>query len=249
MKNFFLALFLLSIPTSTHAATWAQFALGGEFQAVLMVSNKTAIQWNGVIKLYQGFNAKWAGTWAANGQDFTGQQGAALLLPPHGTFKVMITGDAITRSGYMDLDGTYPSSEYDISYSFFYEMRVNGDLKESVGGSDSVLSKKYVFAVERSAKVDTGYAWCPSSRYSTTPFFVVLTLYDQTGNVYDQQLVSCEGQQAIFFSQVFTDLPANFMGFLKVDSMEYMYMTVMRMEKNSTGVQYTCIPPDDWVGF
>jgi hypothetical protein len=172
------------LSASASAATWAQFALGGGYDAVLMVSNKTPFPWSGTVTVYQGFNGAWAGRWYVNGIEYTRAVAYAVSLPPFGTAKLLFTGDSVLRVGYMDLDSDSSYSILDVAYSFFYNLRAGTDLLETIGGPESAWDKKIAFAVEKSAKVDTGYAWCPSSRYSTTPFLIVLTLYNANGCPY-----------------------------------------------------------------
>jgi len=249
MRKAALFLGLLLLSSTAAAATWAQFVLGGGYESVLMASNKTAFPWSGYVKLLQGYNSGWTGRWYINGVEYSGSTGYVVAIPPYGTVKLLFTGDTTMRTGYMDFNADSYSYSSDVAYSFFYNLRTDGgDLTETVGGPESASAKKLMFGVEKSAKVDTGYAICPYSRYSTSSFQMVLTLYNADGTIYASKPWTFIAQHAIFASQVF-DLPQNFVGFLKVDSQQYIYMTVLRMEYNSTGWQFTCIPPDDYVIF
>src|SRR5688572_29053801 len=90
-----LALALLgffSVPTS--GATFSQLALGGEYQCVLMVTNKTTAPWQGTASLRQGNNQAWSTSWAVNGEDRSGSNSFDISLAAGGTAKFILSGDA-----------------------------------------------------------------------------------------------------------------------------------------------------------
>jgi hypothetical protein len=249
MRKTTIILALLFLSPTAVAATWAQFVLGEGYESVLMVSNKTAFPWQGTVKIFQGYNASWAGRWYVNGTEYTGSDAYPVSLPAYGTVRLFFTGDSSLQVGYMDFESGSSYSLIDVAYSFFYNLRINdNDLSETVGGPESPHNKKMVFGVEKSAQVDTGYAISPLSRSGATSFPIVLTLYNSDGSIYDTRQVTFLGHHAIFVSQVFS-LPATFIGFLKVDSQQSIYLTVLRMEYNSTGWQFTSIAPDNYVIF
>jgi hypothetical protein len=243
-------LVLLLLPffqATSQAITFAQLALGGGYEAVLIVTNKTGFGWIGTIFVSQGYNQKWQGRWAINSQDLTGRDGMPVFIPPRGSVKLRFTGDAVTRSGYLELDSDLDYSDLDVAVSYFYEYRSAGWLQDTVGSPESAWDDKFVFAVEKSLTIDTGFAWCPSSRYSSRPFQVTLTLRDQNGNIARQRTVTFNGHQAQFFTQIFTDLPAFFLGHLLLESEEYMHLEVLRLEQTAGGFQLTSTPADDYV--
>lgn len=248
MRHLLAAITLMLVsPALLSATTFAQLALGGGYEAVLIITNKTAFQWSGTIWVSRGYNQLWEGRWAINGQDFTGKSGATLTLVPHGSMKLRFTGDGTTRSGYLEIDSDVSYSDLDIAYSYFYEFRSGGRLQDTIGSPESAWDKKFVMAVEKSPVVDTGLAWCQSNRFTSSQFPINLTLYDEAGNIFRQRSVTFTGHQAQFVTQIFTDLPAAFVGHLKIESQDYMYLTVLRMEQTSGGFQLTSTPPDDYV--
>lgn len=251
MKKFSIALFLLLafvlLPSSAHAITYAQFAIGGGYESVILVSNKTGFPWNGRIYVMRDYNQRWQGQWAINGQNFSGMDAANFSLNPHASGKYRITGDSVTRSGDLEIDGEVGFSTLDIAVSYFYEVRSNGVLMDTVGDSPSAWGDGFALAVEKTATVNTGLAWCPSWRFSSNVFLLNLTLYDQDGNVARQKSVTFNGHAAQFIDQIFIDLPASFRGYLRIDAQDYIYLTVLRMESTPTGWQFTSTPADDYV--
>jgi len=96
--------------------------------------------------------------------------------------------------------------------AYYYEYRVNGQLQDTIRSPGSTWGDTMIFAVERTGTVDTGFAWCPSNRYSSGQFSIILTLCDRNGNVYQQKPVTFTGQEAQFISEVFPELPGGFVG-------------------------------------
>jgi hypothetical protein len=72
-KLFLLPLLILSFTAHAAARTWSQLAIGGGYQAVILISNKTGSDWTGQVFPKQGFEKPWAGTWRVNDQNYTGQ--------------------------------------------------------------------------------------------------------------------------------------------------------------------------------
>jgi hypothetical protein len=54
------------------------------------------------------------------------------------------------------------------------------------------------------------------------------------------------GHEAQFISQLFTDLPSSFAGHLEIDAQDYIYVEVLRMERNPAGFQLTSTPADSY---
>ncbi len=249
VRRFFIGLllmtFMLVSARMSHAITFAQFALGGGYETLILITNKTASNWSGTIYLSQGYNQKWQSLWAMNGQVYTGLWGVPITLGPLECRKLRFTGDDITRSGYLEIDAESYYSEFDIAVSYFYEFRINGELITTTGGIESAFNNKAVVAVEKTATVDTGIAWCPASRYGSIPFEMYLTLYNQSGDIVRQKTITFIGHSAKFLSAIFADLPTNFLGHLRIDAQNYFWLEAIRFESTSNYFQLTSTPPDD----
>jgi len=248
MQRLLLAcVFMFLLPVASQAITFAQLALGGGYEAVLLITNKTNFAWSGSIWVSRGFSQGWDAPWAVNGEDLTGRDGTTVTIPPKGLVKLRLTGDSVTRAGYLEVKSDLSYSDLDIAVSYFYEYRIAGVLKDTVGSPESPAGRRFVFAVERSSAIDTGVAWCPFSRIDLTPFQINLTLYDQDGNIARQRSYDFIGHQAQFLTQLFTDLPSSFVGHLAIESLAYFYVEVLRLESTPTGFQLTSTPADDHV--
>ena len=234
-------------PITSQATTFAQLALGGGYETVLLITNKTIFYWRGTIWVSRAYNQKWEGTWAVNGQDHTGKESVKIDVAPRGLLKLRFTGDGTTRAGYLEIDADSTYSELNVAVSYFYEFRKAGELQDTIGSPESALGKKFVFAVEKTDAIDTGFAWCPSSRYNSTPFRIDLLLYDQNGSIPRLKTVTFTGHQAQFVTEVFTDLPSTFVGYLVIESQNDLYLEVLRIEKTPTGFQLTSTPADNYV--
>jgi hypothetical protein len=247
MKRLILALALMLVfPIASHATIFAQLALGGGYEAVLLISNKTNYAWTGTVWVMRGYNEEWEGQWAVNGQSFTGMGGVPVALPPKGMVKLRLTGDSTTRAGYLEVSAGAGSRDVGVAISYFYEVRVKGVLQDTTGSPASAYGRRFFFAVERSSAIDTGIAWCPSPPYISNLFPMNLTLYDQNGAVARQRSYMFMGHEAQFISQLFTDLPSSFVGHLEIDSQDYIYLEVLRMEMNPSGFQLTSTPADNY---
>lgn len=249
MKRACLFLVLLfAAQTSTYAITFAQLALGGGYEAILFISNKSPLPWKGEIRPFQGQNLKWSGAWSINGQSFTGKDGASFNLDGRATIKLTIRGDSTTRSGYLDLNGTGSSSSYQVAISYFYAYySVSGELLDTVGSKESSASKKFYFPAEVTSSIDTGIAWCPWLRFTNETFPIIVSAFDETGNLVAQRTVSFAGHQAQFIGQLLSSLPKPFRGHIYLESLEYFTLEVLRLEQTASGFQLTSTPPDDYV--
>jgi D-alanyl-D-alanine carboxypeptidase len=252
LPGMLLATLLASQAYADTRYNFPQLALGGGYEAVILISNTADHAWTGSFRPYQGFNSPWRGHWAVNGQDLTNQTFLAITIPSGQSIKYRFTGDlSTTYSGYLDIDqdGADSGDSSDIVVSYFYEFRnKDGSLADTIGGpvtpSFGAGSSSWGFTVEKSQTLSTGMAWCPTARSLNTSssFSVSLTLYDQAGAIAAQKTVTSFGYQAQFFDQVFTELPENFLGYLSIQSAIDIYMTVLRLEKTPTGFQLTSTP-------
>jgi len=240
-------LFWITTTMPLLATTFAQLALGGGYEATLIITNKSVFTWSGRIYVYQGMEQRWAGQWSINNQSFTGMDYAALDLKPKETRKMVFRGDSTTRSGYLEIYGWGSSSSSDIAIAYFYNFYRGGVLASTTGSGPSAWDTKLIFAVERdlSKGIDTGYAWCPF--IVTSPFQIKLSLYDVDGNVVQSKTVTFAGHLAEFVSQTFANLPAVFIGHMLIESQSLIALEVLRIESSETGFLLTSTPADDYV--
>lgn len=119
--GFILLVWLCAIPAGAPPVgepfTWAQLALGGGYQCVLLVSNKTASDWTGNFYVFQGYQQTWAGRWWVNGLEYTGSDYFVVNIPSHGTTKLVLTGEDPVRVGYMENHGSQFFSIWDVLIS------------------------------------------------------------------------------------------------------------------------------------
>jgi D-alanyl-D-alanine carboxypeptidase len=253
LSSTFVVAFLVSTSYADTRYNFPQLALGGGYEAVVLITNRANHSWTGSFRPCQGFNSPWQGRWAVNGQDMTNKSSFAITISNMQSVKYRFTGDpSATRSGYLDIDQSSGDSgdASDIVLSYFYEYR-NGDgsLADTVGGpitpSFGAGGSGWGFTVEKSRTVSTGLAWCPTVRSAnmSTTFNVSLTLYNESGAIVEQKRVTANGHQAQFFDQIFTGLPENFLGYLSIQSSIDIYMIALRYETTSTGFQLTSTPP------
>jgi hypothetical protein len=235
----FIAAFGL-LSAGAYALTFAQLALGGGYEAVLIITNRTSSTRTGRVWIRQGFNQRWEGRWAVNGRNFSGSDFVPYSLNPRASVKLRLTGDSETRVGYLEIEAD--SGEDDIAVSYFYEFRAGGFLRDSVGSPESALGRRFVFGVEKTSTVDTGFAWSPSSHSGASGFPVELTLYTEGGSIRLQKAVTFTGHLAAFFSEVFTEVSGNFRGSLEIESPVQLSVEVLRIEHTSSGFQLTSTP-------
>jgi hypothetical protein len=213
-----------------------------------LVSNKTSFEWAGKFYIYQGSKQKWSGSWAVNGKSYTGSDGFNVIVPGHGTSKLLITGDDTARAGYMEMSASGNSSTYDVSISYFYQHFSNGKMDTSTGSRDADSYKTFYFPVELSATTNTGFAWAPWLSYYN--FEIIATLYvaDDSGivTVYTKT-TTFNGHNAQFINQLFPELNGTeFKGYLKLEAPNYFYLEVLRMDNTENGALFTSTPPDTW---
>ena len=97
------------------------------------------------------------------------------------------------------------------------------------------FGKKFFFPVEVSATIDIGMAWCPAYRYSGTQFDIIVSAYDQTGQLAVQKTVTFSGPEAQFINQLLRTLPKPFRGHIYLESMQYFYLEILRLEQTAGG--------------
>jgi hypothetical protein len=249
MKHAFLLLALLSAaPAAANAMSFAQLALGGGYEATIFVTNKTSFRWTGELRPYQGMNQRWGGTWSINGQPLTGASAWQFALEARQTIKLTLAGDAVTRSGYLDIEGTGSSYDSSVAVAYFYGYYApTGKLLDTVGSPESEFGKRFFFPAEVTSTIDTGMAWCPVYRFSNTTFPIIISAYNENGQQVAQKTVTFSGHEAQFVSQVFPSLPKPFRGQIYLEALEYFTLEVLRLEETVGGFQLTSTPPDSYV--
>jgi len=254
-KLWLVPVLLLSFEVLAEARTWPQLALGGGYQAVILISNKKSTDWSGQFFPKQGHEKMWAGTWRVNGQDHTGQDNFTIAVPAYTTIKVVLTGDDAVpvQSGYLFMWGTGASSAYDVSISYFYEYYKDGKLMMSNGSIEGAPHTTFYFPLEysttASGTVNTGIAWAPE--ISTTPngFNMTATLYltDQSGvgRPYASKTFPYSGHAAQFITEIFPEVNVGaFKGFIKLQADFNVFLEVLRMDSTESGFLLTSTPPD-----
>lgn len=206
-----------------YARTWPQLALGGGFDCVLIVINKTSFEWTGEFRLYHGNLETWSAPWKLNGLSQSGNT-FTVTIPGRGTRKIRISGDSEARAGFLEMFGEGISSSFDVAVQFIFEFRSNGQLIDSTSTPEANVDQTFLFPVEKSRTVNTGFAWSPWS--ITAPFMITLTLFDSEGNEFDQGTINYDGHLSRFFDEIFPGVPTDFTGHVLVQSIASIYLTV-----------------------
>ena len=222
---------------SLQAVPFPQLAVGGGYECVIIVTSKVQAPFEGDLILREGNGAEWSTPFQVNGQP---SAGAAIdvNLPALGTAKYVLTGGATYRVGYLEVYGSGPHTGDDIAVAVFYNYHSGGHIVDSVGVPRSYQYLAQLFPVERSAAVDTAFAW---ARFGITPAFdVTLTLYNAQGTQVQQKTVAFEGHTAKFFSEVFDNVPNGFVGHVRATSPQAIAIAVLRLDL--TRLQLTSTP-------
>lgn len=229
------------VSASDVPLTYSQLALGGGLRGVLIVSNKTAETWRGTAVLGMNGGLPWEGEWTVNGQDFSGSTDFPVVLPPRGTQKFVLAGDAPAREGLLALLPENGFSARAVTGNLFYNLTEGERLVDSTGTPADFPAALFVLPVEKGAAVDTGFA---AARYlSEPPFELRLTLYDESGLMAGRSTILFEGHVAEFFSELFDGLPEAFLGSLWVEADESFFLTALRLEMTADRFQLTSVPP------
>ncbi|MDA2930891.1 hypothetical protein MYX84_13265 [Acidobacteria bacterium AH-259-O06] len=247
MRKSAVLLVFLFLNANLCAAGFPQLALGGGYEVVLIVSNKSSSQWDGEIQLLEGNDEPWSTPWKVNGISLPGHI-VNLTIPGAGTQKLRFTGDSQAKAGYLKISGQSesPPLGLGLAIQFFYEFKQNDQLIDSTGTPLVLLpSASWAFPVERSSTANTGFAWAPA--FAKGPFSISMTLFDEDGNAVGKETLTFSGHLARFFDEVFSGVPTNFLGSVFLESEFDICLTVLRLELTPGGFQLTSVPPDDIV--
>ncbi len=227
---------------SGSSLTWPQLALGGGYHCTILLSNKRDSAWTGHFNLAQGNNETWSGSWSLDGNDRTGTSAFSVSISPRSTIKLRLSGDFLTRSGYLRMLADGDSSVYDVAASYFYNYMTDDKLQVCTGSSPSPSGRIFWLPVEKTSSVDTGLAWAPGD--VPGPFPLHVSLFDQAGTQVQQKTLSFTGHEARFFGQIFDNVPGHFLGRMRIESEENIHLEVLRLEQTVGGFQLTATPPD-----
>jgi hypothetical protein len=224
-------------------ASFSQLAIGGGYESVVLLSNKTNLPWDGIVTLKQGNGADWASAWSLDGVSKAGQAGFDVSLPARGTQKFVLDGDNLARAGYLLVQGK-TGYEDAITGSLYYRYVSQGQLIDSLGVPASSAGHRFWFMVERTPTSNTGFAYAATQ--PSDPFNVTVSLFNAAGTLVQEKTLSYEGHVARFFAGpdgVFDSVPDGFVGAVLVTSPQDLTLTVLRLDITAYGLQLTVVPP------
>jgi hypothetical protein len=225
---------------------YPQLALGGGYEDVLIITNKSSTDWDGMAWLRQGADSDWEGAWTLDGSPGANSR-FEIHLAPHASRKFVLRGDSAARPGYLYLTASGGLNTRAVTSSFFYNFLSGTQLMDSTGVPAASPSTSSVFPVEKTARVNTGLAWAAAD--SNAGGDIRLTLYDDGGQLIAEKTETLQGHSARFFAGsdgFFPTVPDGFVGNLAVHSDEVIYITVLRLEGTPVGFQLTSVPPDSF---
>ncbi len=221
---------------------YPQLAIGGQVRSILVVSNKSALAWQGTVLLRGDEGQEWDTPWTLNGGDRSGGSSFPIDLPPFSSANFTLGGDGIARDGFLEIVPGPLVSGLDLATSFFFEVRTENDhLLDSTGIAASPLGIAFVIPVEKSLAVDTGFAVAPLT--ATDPLAVTLTLYDAEGQVVGSRPLNVQGHLSAFVTEYFDQLGDGFVGSLRLESIQSFFATALRVEGSPGDFQLTAVPP------
>ncbi len=238
----FLGVFFGCLSAAT-AKTFPQMVLGGGFEVVIIVANETSASWSGTARLREGNDQNWSTPWALDGIDQAGSS-FSITLGPQGSSKYSLSGSNL-NVGYLEIVGLPFFPESEIAVSLFFNFSQEGRLVDSTGVGVAESATSLRVPVERSGTaIRTGFAWAPVTVKSSFP--VTLRLVDGNGFLIQQSVSSYQGHLARFFDEVFSNMPAQFVGSVLIDSDEALFVTALRQELVAAPLdfQLTSVPPD-----
>ena len=243
MKRLLLAaIAALALVSNAQAMTFAQLALGGPYELVLIVTNKTDHNSICQITLKSGNAQTWPSKISMNGGTLMNLGALNLMMGARTTSKTVFAGEAEVRTGYLEINGIDGYSITDFAVNYFYVYRDGKTVIDSTGVPASDSSNRFIVPVERGEACDTGFAWAPYVDPSVPASFdVTFALYDNRGQLFASVSKRFEGHTATFFSQIFQNLPASFVGHLRLEAQHRFYFVALRMDSPPGGPQFTAI--------
>ena len=226
---------------------YPQLALGGGYEVVLILTNKSSDPWSGTVALLQGDHSDWATDWSLQGADAQASHFQA-VLPADGSRKYVLRGDASARPGFLVITADEGLSTSAVSTSFFYNFMDASALVDSTGVPPAPGGTAFAFPVEKTALVNTGLAWAAGD--DGLDFDVRVSLYDSEGEFVAETTIAFQGHLARFFAGsdgLFPGVSDGFIGKVVIHSDEVIHVTVLRLELTDDGFQLTSVPPDDFV--
>ena len=209
----------------------------------MIISNETDKAWEGQALLREGNNEAWSTPWAINGTDRTGASEFDIILNPRATNKFVLTGSDVVETGFLALFAENGFSSEDVAVSFFYNFGSSGQLADSTGTPPSVEATTFTFSVERTPVVNTAFAFALFG--DADAFNMTLILFDEEGNLVQETTLTYEGHLARFFTEVFDEIPVDFLGSMVLEAEIPLCLVVLRLENTSGGgFQLTSIPAD-----
>jgi len=240
MKKTLMLLFLAGTFTfPLNAVTYPQLALGGGYECILLVTNKLETTFDGSFALFKRNRELWDTPFLVNGKP---NEDASIqyTLAPLGSTKFLLQSDSDLEIGYLVGYGSGENSGTDVTVSFFYQFVQNGVLIDSVGVSASYSSLGNFFPVEKSAQVNSGFAW--GRELALDPFDITLTLYDSGGLAVQEKTIPFTGHMAKFITEVFDDIPDGFIGHVRIVSPINISVIALRYVQVGEGFQLTTTP-------
>jgi hypothetical protein len=223
-----------NVIVAESALVYPQLALGGGYEVVLFMNNRSSDPWSGVVWLNGGAWSKKI-QWTLDGSDQTGKTSFQVMLQPHETRKFILAREGNLAIGWLDITPSTTSSLADLSTSYFYNYFSGKILADSTGVAPSRLTKAVRFPVEFNSKVNTGFA----VKHSIEP--VQFTLYDQSGSMLQQTTIAFN--QASFVNELFFGVSSDLVGSVEVYSPTGLSIVVIRLESiPGGGFQLTSIP-------
>ena len=231
---------LLQLASPVEAITYPQLALGDGYEAVILINNQTEREWQGTGQLLQRAGQPWATAWKVDGAQAGANASFEIKLSGRSTAKLILKGNSQLQVGYLKILPREGFSRQGVNVSFFYNLVAGGPVLESTGVSGGQAAKRFAFGVEKSPLINTGLAWAPYETLSG--FQISASLLDDSGNQLQQQSLSFQGHLSRFFSEIFEDVPENFLGTVVIDSPEPFLLVVLRLETAPAGFQLTSLP-------
>jgi hypothetical protein len=211
--------------SSGDVIVYPQLAVGGGYEVVLMVTNRSGSYWSGRAEPLLDDGSLDALKTRIN-------------LGPRETRKYTLTGGSEAIATGLVIAADPGSSVTALSVAYFFNFLSQGKLLDSTGVPKGESAGRFAFPVERTDSVNTGLAIRRLPSQPDAP--ITLTLYGSDG----AQLLetSSESNFAKFFNELFAAVPSDFVGSVVAESTEDFYLVVLRFETTGSGFQLTSVP-------